>query len=100
HAIIGFLFGWLVLWVFLIQVGTFLRGPNWTFYGPFEFWDTHKVVAENNINLSEIFWIKMFNMALPKNIFLREISGVIALLGYFAVFPPLITKYWGRKFLE
>jgi len=73
-AISSFLFGWLVLWVYLIQVGTFLRGPNWTFYGPFEYWDFHKVVAENNINLSEIIWIKFFNTGLPKNIFVREIS--------------------------
>lgn len=99
-AISSFLFGWLALWVYLIQVGTFLRGPNWTFYGPFEFWDFHKVVAENNINLSEIVWIKFFNRALPKNIFVREIFGLIATFGYLFGLVPLITKKWGKSYLE
>ncbi len=99
-AIAGFLFGWLVLWVFLIQVGTFLRGPNWTFYGPFEYWDAHKVVAENNINLSEIFWIKLFNTSLPKNIFVREIFGIIAIFGYLFGFLPIIMKKWGKNYID
>ena len=29
----------------LIVLGTFLRGPNWNFFGPFEFWDLHKLEA-------------------------------------------------------
>lgn len=99
-AISAFLFGWLALWVYLIQVGTFLRGPNWTFYGPFEFWDFHKVVAENNVNLSEYFWIKGLNMALPKNIFLREIVGIIFLVGYGVILPLWATKKWGQNLLK
>jgi hypothetical protein len=99
-AIASFLFGWLVLWVFLIQIGTFLRGPNWTFYGPFEYWDFHKVVAENNINLSEIIWIKLLNVGLPKNIFLREIFGIIVTFVYLFATIPLITKKWGAGMLE
>jgi len=34
-----FLFGWLILWSQMIVIGTFLRGPNWNFFGPYEFWD-------------------------------------------------------------
>jgi hypothetical protein len=99
-AISSFLFGWLVLWIFLIIVGTFLRGPNWTFYGPFEFWDSHKVVAANNINLSEIFWIKALGQALPQSILLREVVGVLLILAYFVAGPILLTKYWGKKYLS
>lgn len=99
-AIAGFLFGWLALWIFLIQVGTFLRGPNWTFYGPFEYWDAHKVVAENNVNLSEYFWIKWLNVGLPKNIFLREIFGIVMCGAYFIGSVPLITKKWGKNYIE
>lgn len=98
-AISSFLFGWLALWVYLIQVGTFLRGPNWTFYGPFEFWDAHKVVAENNVNLSEFFWIKGLNVALPKNIFLREIIGIILTGAYLVAVPLWATKKWGQDML-
>ncbi len=32
-----FQFGFLELWVTLIMLGTFLRGPNWNFFGPFEY---------------------------------------------------------------
>lgn len=100
-AITSFLFGWLVLWIYLIIVGTFLRGPNWTFYGPFEYWDFHKVVAEYNVNLSEFFWLKWLNTSMPKNIFVREILGIILTIGYLVILPflSLKTKY-GQKMLE
>lgn len=98
-AIAGYIFGWLILWIFLIQIGTFLRGPNWTFYGPFEYWDAHKVVAENNVNLSEYFWIKAFGVALPKNIFMREIAGVLLTGAYLVLIPWYVTKRWGQKLL-
>ena len=55
-----FLFGYLALWVFMIITGTFLRGPGWNFFGPFEFWDPHKVVALNNVNLSDYVWVVWF----------------------------------------
>jgi hypothetical protein len=29
-----FLFGFVILWSSLIVLGTFLRGPNWNFFGP------------------------------------------------------------------
>ncbi len=98
-AITGFMYGWIVLWIFLIQVGTFLRGPNWTFYGPFEFWDLHKAVAENNVNVSEFFWIKGLGMGLPKNIFVREIAGILITGAYLVALPYYVTKRWGQKVL-
>ncbi|MBC7541061.1 MAG: cytochrome C [Bacteriovorax sp.] len=101
-AISAFLFGWLVLWVYLIIVGVFLRGPNWTFYGPFEYWDFHKVVASFNINLSEIIWIKMLGTGLPKNLVVREIFGIILSLSYIIVIPPWAAKATkaGRKLIQ
>ena len=49
-----FQYGFVVLWVVLILLGTFLRGPNWNFFGPYEYWDLHKLIPLNNVNLSEI----------------------------------------------
>lgn len=91
-AISLFLYGWLVLWFYLIIVGTFLRGPNWTFYGPFEYWDYKKVVAEYNVNLSEFFWIKGLNMPLPKNMIFREWLGILLTAAYFIAVPALSFK--------
>jgi len=59
-AITTFLFGYLALWVFMIITGTFLRGPGWNFFGPFQYWDPHKVVALNNVNLSDYVWVVWF----------------------------------------
>jgi Cytochrome b(C-terminal)/b6/petD len=61
-----FLFGYLALWVFMIITGTFLRGPGWNFFGPFEYWDPHKIVALNNVNLSDYVWIKWFQWIYQK----------------------------------
>ena len=54
-AILTFCFGFLILWVSLIVLGTFMRGPGWNFFLPWQDWDTHKVVVLNNVDLSEYF---------------------------------------------
>src|SRR6266487_249750 len=54
-----FLFGFLILWVLLVILGTFLRGPNWNIFGPYEYWDIHKLEALVNVNLSELIWVKL-----------------------------------------
>ncbi len=91
-AIIPFLFGFLILWVTLIFLGTFLRGPGWNFFGPFEEWDPHKVLVLNNVNLSEYFWVKLLRIGLPSQILLRELPGFLAVGFYFVALPPLLTK--------
>src|SRR4051794_20567283 len=65
-ALATWLFGFLILWVVLIFFGTFLRGPNWNFFGPYEFWDVHKQAALNNINISDIWWIKTLGRGIPQ----------------------------------
>lgn len=87
-----FMYGWLVLWVFLIVVGTFFRGPNWNFFGPFEEWSVAKVVPLNNINLSDYVWVKLLRVGLPSSIFLREIVGIVFILAYFGLTPILLAR--------
>ncbi len=85
-------FGFLVLWVVLIVLGTFLRGPNWNFFGFFENWDPHKVVPLNNVNLSELFWLNLFGRQ-PRSFhwFIRELPGILLTIAYFTVVPPLLA---------
>lgn len=99
-AISIFLFFWLVLWVFLIIVGTFLRGPNWNFFGPFEYWDLHKLEALTNINLSELIYMKLFNRSLPGNILLREAGGFLVMFAYFGLLPSFLAKTWLKNMYE
>ncbi len=90
-AISTFLFGFLVLWSTLLLYGAFLRGPNWNFFGPFERWDVHKVVALTNVDLSEYFWIRWLGKPLPEAWYVREAPGFVLLAGYFLVLPPLLA---------
>jgi len=97
-AIVLFLLGFVVMWVTLIVLGTFLRGPNWNFFGPFEFWDPHKVLPLNNVNLSDYFWIGLMGRPLPANWFIRELPGIIFIFAYFALLPPLLARTVLRSF--
>src|SRR3954454_16416001 len=86
-AISTWLFGFLILWVVLIFFGTFLRGPNWNFYGPYEFWDPHKPTALNNIDVSHIWWERILGRARPSpadypNLPLPEFLRVFAVVMY------------------
>jgi len=95
-----FLFGFWILWILLIVVGTFLRGPNWNFFGPFEAWNLHKVVPLVNVNLSEFVFIKWLGMGLPKEWYLREAPGLFALAVFFLVPPLVFAVTIFRKLIE
>ena len=101
RLVIGYyLFGFLIQWVLLIVLGTFMRGPGWSFFGPFQEWDPHKVEALTNINLSELLWVKLLNIGLPKNILLREGVGIVVVLGYLVALPPLLAKTIFKKLYQ
>ena len=86
-----FLFGFLIQWVLLVILGTFLRGPNWNFFGPYEYWDLHKLEALNNVNLSEYIWVWALGTALPKNMLVREVFGILLILFYVGVLPGILA---------
>ena len=95
-----FLFGFVVLWVWLIIIGTFLRGPNQNFFGPYEYWDAHKLVPLINIQFSQLMWVKMFGVALPGNPIIREIFGLLLVAAYFSILPPLLARRGMKHFYE
>ncbi len=87
-----FLFGFLALWVLMVVSGTFLRGPNWNFFGPYEYWDLHRVEPLLNINVSDFFWVKLLSRPLPENPFIREIWGVLVIIFYVFVLPVVLAR--------
>ncbi len=98
-AMTTFLFGFIVLWCTLIVLGTFLRGPNWNFFGPFEPWDPHKNVPLNNRNLSDFFWLDLLGMsATSGHWFVRELPGILFVFAYLFVLPPILAKTILRSF--
>jgi hypothetical protein len=93
-----FLFGFLIMWVLLVILGTFLRGPNWNFFGPYEYWDIHKLEALVNVNLSEYFWVKLLRTGLPGNMLVRELPGILLVLFYVLVLPGILTRGLLKKY--
>jgi len=102
-AYLTFQFGFLVLWITLIVMGTFLRGPNWNFFGFYETWDAHKVESLNNVDLSMWFWVDLLQMPRPAApegaklpvrvayIALRESPGILLVIGYLTALPPAMA---------
>lgn len=93
-AILTWMFGYVILWVVLIVFGTFLRGPNWNFFGPFQPWDAHRVDKLTNINLSEILYVRMLGTNMPENLLVREWLGIVLTVFWLFMLPPLLTKVW------
>jgi Cytochrome b(C-terminal)/b6/petD len=104
-AYVTFQYGFVVLWVVLILLGTFLRGPNWNFFGPYQFWDLHMVLPLNNVNLSDLIWIQIIGTAKPPNtsvanILLRESPGILLTIAYFTVTPYLMYLLFFKEYVK
>ncbi len=109
-SVITFLFGFLPLWVGMIVLGTFIRGPNWNMFGLYEYWDVHKLEVLNNVDLSQMFWVDWLGKPLPRpdanasalsqagTIFLREWLGFALVLAYLFILPPLLAVTVFRQF--
>ena len=91
------LFGFLILWVVLIVFGTFLRGPNWNFFGPYEAWNAAIQVPLTNINLSDYFWTFGLGQPLPENMFVREFLGIAFIAAWVMILPVILGFVGLRK---
>lgn len=74
-SIWAFGFGFLGLWVLMVIIGTFIRGPGWMWFWPGQTWDHNRVIFEVNRDLPDIFGIE--------NVVGKIIFGVIAVGLYF-----------------
>ena len=95
-----FLFGFAVLWSSLIVLGTFLRGPNWNFFGPFEYWDIHKLEALTNVNLSVYVWVRGLRTGYPSMFLVRELPGIVLVLFYVLGLPVILAKGAFKGYVE
>jgi len=89
-AIWAFMIGFVGLWVLMIVIGTFIRGPGWMWFWPTQTWDASRVDYAVNRNLDQIFGIdgSWLSHIMPRS--WRPFSGLIA-RGIFGIFP--ITIY-------
>ena len=64
-ALLTFCFGFFVLWLSMIFIGTFIRGPGWMWFWPGQTWDHNRLIFEVNRDLPDLFrisgvWGKFF----------------------------------------
>jgi len=88
-AIGTFLFGFVFLWVAMIMIGTFIRGPGWQWFWLGQTWDHNRLIYEVNRDLPDIFGI---TSNLWKGIFGAIVVGGYYLAGTFAV-HALFRRY-------
>ncbi|HEV8131109.1 MAG TPA: cytochrome C [Acidobacteriota bacterium] len=79
-AILAFCFGFLILWITLIFIGTFIRGPGWMWFWPGMTWDPHRLIHEANRDLHE--WILRVKVT-PDNRWWIALFGAAVVGGYF-----------------
>ena len=89
-----FLFGFIILWVSMIIIGTFIRGPGWQWFWPGQTWDHNRLIYEVNRDLPDIFGITS-NMA--KAVFGAIVVGGYYVLGGFLVYS-LFRRYMRKDF--
>ena len=79
-----------MIWLFLIGVEVFLRGPNWNIFWPGEDYSAWKVVIHNHSDLYQHFWLgrSVQGMPWPE----REFLGIALLGSYFVT--GIIAAYF------
>jgi Cytochrome b(C-terminal)/b6/petD len=73
--ILTFIVGFHVLWVSLIIIGTFLRGPGWNWFWFWEKWDPHRVEALTNVDLPFLLGVR--------DKWTATVVGAFIVLGFF-----------------
>lgn len=90
-AIATFAIGFIVLWVALIVLGTFMRGPGWYYFWPWEYWDTHRVVALTNVDLVELVGLSSYNIDGTISQ-IQNLIGATIFFGWLVAIPLWVWK--------
>jgi hypothetical protein len=88
-AIGTFLFGFIILWVSMIFIGTFIRGPGWQWFWPGQTWDHNRLIYEVNRDLPDLFGITS-NWG-------KGIFGALVVGGFFAIGGILVHAFFRRN---
>jgi hypothetical protein len=78
-----------LMWIVLIVIGTFIRGPGWIWFWPGQTWDHNAVVFDKNVDLHDMIAQSSFGKTLHLG-FLAEnpgkfIFGLLVVSGFYLV---------------
>src|SRR5438445_12583637 len=96
-AIWTFIFGFIILWVTMIVIGTLIRGPGWMWFWPGTTWDHNRLEFAVNRDLPDIFGIKGRVM---KMIFGALVVGLYAIVSAIAIHTIMICTPFARKMFK
>ena len=96
-AIGTFCFGFLVLWLVIIVIGTFIRGPGWMWFWPGQTWDHTRVIFESNRDLPDLFNI---TSAVGKAIFGAIVVGLYFVLAAAGIHKLITWNDFNKKMYE
>ncbi len=79
------MFGWgFLMWILLIVIGTFIRGPGWIWFWPGQTWDHNAVVFDKNVDLHDLLAQKLHLAFLAYNPW-KFIFGLLVVSGFYLV---------------
>ncbi len=93
-AILTFSFGFIVLWLSMVVIGTFIRGPGWIWFWPGQTWDHNKLIFEANRDLPDMFGITSM---VGKSIFGAVVVGLFAVVTALGVHKLFTWNEFNRK---
>lgn len=96
-AIWTFLIGFIGLWVIMIVIGTFIRGPGWMWFWPSQTWDHSRLEFSVNRNLDQIFGIQN---RWAKVIFGASVVGLYFVLASYVVHRICTLTEFSRKMYQ
>ena len=79
------MFGWgFLMWILLIVIGTFIRGPGWIWFWPGQTWDHNAVVFDKNVDLHDLIAQKLHLDFLAHNP-AKFIFGLIVVSSFYLI---------------
>jgi len=93
-SILTFLFGFVGLWVVMVVIGTFIRGPGWMWFWPGQTWDHNRLIFEINRDLPDIFGI---SNAVGKAIFGAVVIGIYYGLTGWGIHKLFVLSEFNRR---
>jgi hypothetical protein len=92
YAILTFIFGFIILWISMIIIGTMIRGPGWMWFWPGQTWDHNRLIFEVNRDLHEIILLPLGIRNAIANFMVGAIACLVYVVGATWLVHKLITR--------